>query len=146
MLLAISCINKANDNKWEKTMDGIFRTTCIDDPSIEPFTSDGEVTIDMNFDKNNSVNFILSGVKFSPMMPAINFALANIPYTVIDDNGTWAFDVKQIVPYVGGVPREDYTLEQFKGQMTSNTLSLDFNITTHGNTYSVRFTHDKTEE
>lgn len=146
ILLLISCMNNTNDNSWEKSMTGVFRTSCTDDPSIEPFTSDGTVSVHMDFNRYNTVQMILSGVKFSPMMPAINFALQNVTYTVGEDDDTWTFNAKNLVPYVGGVPREDYTLQQFKGQMTSNTMSLDFSIETHEKTYNVRFTHDKAEE
>ena len=62
---------------------------------------------------------IFNNIKFATMMPKLNIEFESLPFvtTVSEDEATltYVFNVKGVVPTIGGVPYDKYKVDSIKG-------------------------------
>ncbi len=80
------------------------------------------------------------------MMPDVNFLISAVPFKLYasDDTndplyGSWVFNESAVVPTVGGVSREEYTMLNFKGSISDYGYVIDFDVNFGGTLYHASF-------
>jgi hypothetical protein len=110
------------------------------------YTDNAAVTVEVKDVTTPYINLLIEGVKFVPMMPDVNFLVSDIFFRVYPSNdtndplyGSWIFSEKSVVPTVGGVPREEYTMFNFVGSISDNGVVVDFDVNFGGVVYHATF-------
>lgn len=154
MLAITSCVKNDGPNQtWERTLDAVAVTE--NTSTGTEFEDQLEVTIIQSDVTSRTLSFNLTGIQFIQMMPSVNITIRNVPFTLYDDKGdttdplynSWELYAAEIVPQVGGVDREDYTLRNLRGNFSDNGLKLEFDVNVMGAIFhSVIDTSAKMEE
>ena len=63
-----------------------------------------------------------------PMMPEITFTLADVPFSFSEDGTQRMFNVATIVPTIGEQKYEQYTMTNFTGTVSNNSVMLSCDI------------------
>ncbi|MBQ9138559.1 MAG: hypothetical protein IJX65_07990 [Alistipes sp.] len=145
LLMATACMDTdEKNNSWSKSIAGDMVTTNTD--SGEAYTDNAVVVVEMTDITKPYVNFTIEGVKFVPMMPDVNFVVSDIAFKLYASNdkndplyGSWTFNEKAVVPSVGGVSREEYTMHNFVGSISDYGVVLDFDVNFGGVVYHATF-------
>lgn len=144
LFMAVSCSKATNNTSWTKSIQGNMVTANTQTGSA--YTDNALVTVEMVDITKPYVNLNIEGVKFVPMMPDVNFFLADIPFKLYPSNdvndplyGSWVFELPSIVPTVGGVAREEYTMLNLKGSITDNGIVMEFDVNFGGVIYHATF-------
>lgn len=145
LLAAVSCsLNEKYSNSWSKTFDGDVVTTNVE--SGAAYTDNASVVVEMKDITKPYINLSIEGIKFVAMMPDVNFLLSNVPFKLYASNdkndplyGSWTINEKSIVPTVGGVAREEYTMHNFIGSISDYGVVLDFDVNFGGVIYHATF-------
>ena len=145
LLMAVACTaNDERNNSWSKGVVGDVVTTNVE--SGEAYTDNAIVIVEMKDITKPYINLSIEGVKFVAMMPDVNFLVSNIPFKLYaseDKNdplyGSWTFNEKSIVPTVGGVAREEYTMHNFIGSISDYGVVIDFDVNFGGVVYHATF-------
>ena len=145
LLMATACISKDDrSNSWSSTISDNMVTTNVS--SGEAYTDAAVVVVEIKDITKPYINLTIEGVRFVPMMPDVNFVIENIAfklYTSDDKNdplyGAWVLSEASVVPTVGGVPREEYTMLNFYGTVSNAGLVLDFDVNFGGVIYHATF-------
>ena len=145
LLAAVSCsLNEKYINSWSKTFDGDVVTTNVE--SGAAYTDNASVVVEMKDITKPYINLSIEGIKFVAMMPDVNFLLSNVPFKLYASNdkndplyGSWTINEKSIVPTVGGVAREEYTMHNFIGSISDYGVVLDFDVNFGGVIYHATF-------
>ena len=145
LLAAVSCsLNEKYSNSWSKTFDGDVVTTNVE--SGAAYTDNSSVVVEMKDITKPYINLSIEGIKFVAMMPDVNFLLSNVPFKLYASNdkndplyGSWTINEKSIVPTVGGVAREEYTMHNFIGSISDYGVVLDFDVNFGGVIYHATF-------
>ena len=145
LLAAVSCsLNDKYSNSWSKTFDGDVVTTNVE--SGAAYTDNASVVVEMKDITKPYINLSIEGIKFVAMMPDVNFLLSNVPFKLYASNdkndplyGSWTINEKSIVPTVGGVAREEYTMHNFIGSISDYGVVLDFDVNFGGVIYHATF-------
>jgi hypothetical protein len=110
------------------------------------YTDNASVTVEVKDITKPYINLLIEGVKFVPMMPDVNFLVSDIQFKLYPSNdtndplyGSWIFNEKSVVPTVGGVPREEYTMLNFVGSISDNGVVVDFDVNFGGAIYHATF-------
>ena len=149
LTMATACNSKVNETSWSKTISGDMTTTNAE--SGEDFVDTANVIIATSDITKPFLNINIEGVRFVAMMPEVNFELANVPFKLYpsDDRndplyGSWAVAEDAIVPTVGGVSREEYTLYNFRASIFDDGVTLDFDVNFGGVIFHARFGKNET--
>ena len=141
---AVACTTDDNTNTWSKSIDGNMTTT--NTSTGEEYIDNATVTVEMKDITKPYFNLLIEGVKFVPMMPDVNFLISDIQFTIYpsDDTndplyGSWVFNQSSVVPTVGGVPREEYTMLNFKGSISDYGYVVEFDVNFGGSLYHASF-------
>lgn len=145
LLLITACLgSEKNKNSWSRTISGDMVTVNTD--SGVAYTDNAAVTVEVKDVTTPYINLLIEGVKFVPMMPDVNFLVSDIFFRVYPSNdtndplyGSWIFSEKSVVPTVGGVPREEYTMLNFVGSISDNGVVVDFDVNFGGVVYHATF-------
>ena len=145
LLLVTACLgSEKNKNSWSRTISGDMVTVNTD--SGVAYTDNAAVTVEVKDVTTPYINLLIEGVKFVPMMPDVNFLVSDIFFRVYPSNdtndplyGSWIFSEKSVVPTVGGVPREEYTMLNFVGSISDNGVVVDFDVNFGGVVYHATF-------
>jgi hypothetical protein len=145
LLLVTACLgSEKNKNSWSRTISGDMVTVNTD--SGVAYTDNAAVTVEVKDVTTPYINLLIEGVKFVPMMPDVNFLVSDIFFRVYPSNdtndplyGSWIFSEKSVVPTVGGVPREEYTMFNFVGSISDNGVVVDFDVNFGGVVYHATF-------
>lgn len=145
LLMATACLSSTEkNNSWSKSISGDMVTT--NKESGVAYTDNAIVTVEMKDITKPYVNIGIEGVKFVPMMPDVNFLVSDIQFKLYNSNdindplyGSWVFNEKAIVPTVGGVPREEYTMLNFVGSISDHGVVIDFEVNFGGVIYHATF-------
>lgn len=145
LLLITACLgSEKNKNSWSRTISGDMVTVNTD--SGVAYTDNAAVTVEVKDVTTPYINLLIEGVKFVPMMPDVNFLVSDIFFKVYPSNdtndplyGSWIFSEKSVVPTVGGVPREEYTMLNFVGSISDNGVVVDFDVNFGGVVYHATF-------
>ena len=145
LLLVTACLgSEKNKNSWSRTISGDMVTVNTD--SGVAYTDNAAVTVEVKDVTTPYINLLIEGVKFVPMMPDVNFLVSDIFFKVYPSNdtndplyGSWIFSEKSVVPTVGGVPREEYTMLNFVGSISDNGVVVDFDVNFGGVVYHATF-------
>ena len=131
-------------DSWTKSIEGNMITE--NTTSGSKYTDDTMVTIEMKYITKPYVTIKLEGIKFVAMMPNVNFELTDIPFTIYgsDDTndplyGSWVINESAVVPKVGGVSRDEYTMHNFKGNISDYGVVLEFDVNFGGIIYHATF-------
>lgn len=142
---AVACNpGEENTNSWSRDFENNMVT--VNTESNAEYTDNATVIVEMKDITKPYVNLRIEGIKFVAMMPDVNFALSDVPFTLYasDDTndplyGSWTFNEKALVPTVGGVAREEYTMYNFKGNLSDFGLFLSFDVNVGGTIYHATF-------
>ena len=144
LFAAIACSTDQNTNSWSKSIDGNMIT--VNTSTGVEYTDNATVTVEMKDITKPYFNLSIEGVKFVPMMPDVNFLVSDIQFKLYPSNdtndplyGSWTFNEKSVVPTVGGVPREEYTMLNFVGSISDNGVVVDFDVNFGGAIYHATF-------
>ena len=87
------------------------KTTYTDDKAV--------VTVQIPNMLEPKFDVIFNNIKFATMMPKLNIEFESLPFvtTVSEDETTlnYVFNVKGVVPTIGGVPYDKYKVDSIKG-------------------------------
>lgn len=145
LLMATACMDLENkNNSWSRTISGDMVTTNTE--SGVAYTDNASVTVEVKDITKPYINLLIEGVKFVPMMPDVNFLVSDIQFKLYPSNdtndplyGSWIFNEKSVVPTVGGVPREEYTMLNLIGSISDNGVVVDFDVNFGGVVYHATF-------
>ena len=145
LLMATACMDLENkNNSWSRTIAGDMVTTNTE--SGVAYTDNASVTVEVKDITKPYINLLIEGVKFVPMMPDVNFLVSDIQFKLYPSNdtndplyGSWTFNEKSVVPTVGGVPREEYTMLNLIGSISDNGVVVDFDVNFGGVVYHATF-------
>ncbi len=150
IVVTVSCMDESEGNTtWQKRFDGVMTTTNTD--SGEAYEDKASVIIYQGDITEPYMNITIEGVRFVPMMPDVDFLIENVQFSLspTDDPNdplyhAWVFNAESVVPKVGNVPREEYTMYNFQGNLTDNAVRIDFDVNFRGVIYHASF-GDKAE-
>lgn len=133
-----------NNSTWSKSIDGDMVT--VNTNSGDEYTDNATVTIESTDITKPYLNFLIEGVKFVPMMPDVTFLVSNVAWKLYasDDKNdplynAWIVNEKSVIPTVGGVEREEYTMHNFVGTVSDNGVTLEFDVNFGGVVYHATF-------
>lgn len=114
------------------------KTTYTDDKAV--------VTVQIPNIIEPKFDVIFNNIKFATMMPKLNIEFESLPFvtTVSEDETTlnYVFNVKGVVPTIGGVPYDKYKVDSIKGCI-GRPVTIEFWISSKDN--MVHFTTAKEE-
>lgn len=145
LLMVTACMDsESNSNSWSRTISGDMIT--LNTETNVSYTDNASVTVEVKDITKPYINLLIEGVKFVPMMPDVNFLVSDIQFKLYPSNdtndplyGSWIFNEKSVVPTVGGVPREEYTMLNFVGSISDNGVVVDFDVNFGGAIYHATF-------
>ena len=141
---AVACTPADRNSSWSKSIEGNMVTT--NNSTGEEYVDNATVTLEMKDITKPYFNLSIEGVKFVPMMPDVNFLISDVPFKIYASDdvndplyGSWVFNLTSVVPTVGGVAREEYTMHNFKGSISDYGLVVDFDVNFGGQIYHASF-------
>ncbi|MBQ7952433.1 MAG: hypothetical protein IJ286_04910 [Alistipes sp.] len=144
LIAAVACDTDQNTNSWSKSIDGDMIT--VNTTTSVEYTDNATVTVEMKDITKPYFNLSIEGVKFVPMMPDVNFLISDIPFKIYASDdvndplyGSWVFSQESVVPTVGGVAREEYTMLNFKGSISDYGFVVEFDVNVAGAIYHAAF-------
>lgn len=144
LLMVTACGVESNSSSWSRTISGDMIT--VNTETGVAYTDNASVTVEVKDITKPYINLLIEGVKFVPMMPDVNFLVSDIQFKLYPSNdtndplyGSWIFNEKSVVPTVGGVPREEYTMLNFVGSISDNGVVVDFDVNFGGAIYHATF-------
>jgi hypothetical protein len=112
----------------------------------EEYVDNATVTLEMKDITKPHFNLSIEGVKFVPMMPDVNFLISDVPFKIYASDdvndplyGSWVFNQSAVIPTVGGVAREEYTMHNFKGSISDYGYVVEFDVNFGGSIYHASF-------
>lgn len=144
LFAAIACDTDQNTNSWSKSIDGNMIT--VNTSTGVEYTDNATVTVEMKDITKPYFNLSIEGVKFVPMMPDVNFLISDVPFKIYASDdvndplyGSWVFNQSAVIPTVGGVAREEYTMHNFKGSISDYGYVVEFDVNFGGSIYHASF-------
>ncbi len=144
LFAAIACNTDQNTNSWSKSIDGNMIT--VNTSTGVEYTDNATVTVEMKDITKPYFNLSIEGVKFVPMMPDVNFLISDVPFKIYASDdvndplyGSWVFNQSAVIPTVGGVAREEYTMHNFKGSISDYGYVVEFDVNFGGSIYHASF-------
>jgi hypothetical protein len=144
LFAAIACDTDQNTNSWSKSIDGNMIT--VNSSTGVEYTDNATVTVEMKDITKPYFNLSIEGVKFVPMMPDVNFLISDVPFKIYASDdvndplyGSWVFNQSAVIPTVGGVAREEYTMHNFKGSISDYGYVVEFDVNFGGSIYHASF-------
>ena len=144
LFAAIACNTDQNTNSWSKSIDGNMIT--VNTSTGVEYTDNATVTVEMKDLTKQYFNLSIEGVKFVPMMPDVNFLISDVPFKIYASDdvndplyGSWVFNQSAVIPTVGGVAREEYTMHNFKGSISDYGYVVEFDVNFGGSIYHASF-------
>ena len=144
LFAAIACNTDQNTNSWSKSIDGNMIT--VNTSTGVEYTDNATVTVEMKDITKPYFNLSIEGVKFVPMMPDVNFLISDVPFKIYASDdvndplyGSWVFNQSAVIPTVGGVAREEYTMHNFKGSISDYGYVVQFDVNFGGSIYHASF-------
>ncbi len=143
-ILMVACTAETQTNTWTKSIEGNMVT--VNTLTSSEYVDNAIVTVEMADITKPYFDLKIEGVKFVPMMPDVNFLISAVPFKLYasDDTndplyGSWVFNESAVVPTVGGVSREEYTMLNFKGSISDYGYVIDFDVNFGGTLYHASF-------
>lgn len=144
LIAAVACDTDQNTNSWSKSIDGNMIT--VNTSTGVEYTDNATVTVEMKDITKPYFNLSIEGVKFVPMMPDVNFLISDVPFKIYASDdvndplyGSWVFNQSAVIPTVGGVAREEYTMHNFKGSISDYGYVVEFDVNFGGSIYHASF-------
>lgn len=144
LFAAVACNPATNSNSWSKSIDGNMIT--VNTSTGVEYTDNASVTVEMKDITKPYFNLSIEGVKFVPMMPDVNFLISDVPFKIYASDdvndplyGSWVFNQSAVIPTVGGVAREEYTMHNFKGSISDYGYVVEFDVNFGGSIYHASF-------
>jgi hypothetical protein len=144
LFAAVACDTDQNTNSWSKSIDGNMIT--VNTSTGVEYTDNATVTVEMKDITKPYFNLSIEGVKFVPMMPDVNFLISDVPFKIYASDdvndplyGSWVFNQSAVIPTVGGVAREEYTMHNFKGSISDYGYVVEFDVNFGGSIYHASF-------
>lgn len=144
LFAAVACNPATNSNSWSKSIDGNMIT--VNTSTGVEYTDNATVTVEMKDITKPYFNLSIEGVKFVPMMPDVNFLISDVPFKIYASDdvndplyGSWVFNQSAVIPTVGGVAREEYTMHNFKGSISDYGYVVEFDVNFGGSIYHASF-------
>jgi hypothetical protein len=144
LIAAVACDTDQNTNSWSKSIDGNMIT--VNSSTGVEYTDNATVTVEMKDITKPYFNLSIEGVKFVPMMPDVNFLISDVPFKIYASDdvndplyGSWVFNQSAVIPTVGGVAREEYTMHNFKGSISDYGYVVEFDVNFGGSIYHASF-------
>ena len=143
-ILMVACTAETQTNTWSKSIEGNMVT--VNTLTGSEYVDNAIVTVEMADITKPYFDLKIEGIKFVPMMPDVNFLISAVPFKLYasDDTndplyGSWVFNESAVVPTVGGVSREEYTMLNFKGSISDYGYVIDFDVNFGGTLYHASF-------
>jgi hypothetical protein len=143
-ILMVACTAETQTNTWTKSIGGNMVT--VNTLTGSEYVDNAIVTVEMADITKPYFDLKIEGIKFVPMMPDVNFLISAVPFKLYasDDTndplyGSWVFNESAVVPTVGGVSREEYTMLNFKGSISDYGYVIDFDVNFGGTLYHASF-------
>lgn len=145
MFVSVACLNPDGyDNSYTSEFVGMMTTvntstqSAYEDPTTVRIIQE-KLTIP-------EVDIEINDVKFVPMMPDVNFTIEDLAFSVYTSDdvndpllGFYKINYMSVVPKVGGVAREDYTMHNFIAYIGDQTINIDFDVNFGGAVYHAAF-------
>lgn len=152
MLVSVSCLNGfKSDDSYTSEFVGVMTT--VNTSTQSSYEDDTTIRLIQEKLTVPEVDIELNGVRFVAQMPDVNFTLKDLAfsiYTSDDENdpllGYYKISYKSVIPYVGDVPREDYTMHNFVAYIGDRTINIDFDVKFGEHTYHAAFRLDEPTE
>jgi hypothetical protein len=140
----VACTAETQTNTWSKSIEGNMVT--VNTLTGSEYVDNAIVTVEMADITKPYFDLKIEGIKFVPMMPDVNFLISAVPFKLYasDDTndplyGSWVFNESAVVPTVGGVSREEYTMLNFVGSISDHGVVIDFDVNFGGVIYHATF-------
>lgn len=152
MLVSVSCLNGfKSDDSYTSEFVGVMTT--VNTSTQSSYEDAATIRIIQEKLTVPEVDIELNGVRFVSPMPEVNFTLKDLAfsiYTSDDENdpllGYYKISYMSVIPYVGDVPREDYTMHNFIAYIGDRTINIDFDVNFGGQVYHAAFRLDEEKE
>ncbi|MBQ5647540.1 MAG: hypothetical protein IIV16_00275 [Alistipes sp.] len=130
LFLATSCLDPGGSpGSSEATYPGKVTVKEISTEKVTYSDDDASVTVQIPNMLEPKFDVIFNDIKFATMMPKLNIKFEGLPFiaTVSEDETTLnhIFNVKNVVPTIGGVPYEKYKVDSIKGCI-GRPVTIDF--------------------
>jgi hypothetical protein len=124
LMLATACENGHNNNLPNNPDNTCYIGTMDVDQNDGTVYTQQDVEVDYEI-KDGKLNFVMYKVKFASGMPVkLDMVVEGADYVETATGYTVSGD--GIVPYAMGGPFEKFTITQLEGEITDNTLTLNF--------------------
>lgn len=144
ILFMVACNTDDYTNSWSRSFEDDFTTT--NTTTGDSYVDNAVITVEITDTSKPFLNITIEGIKFVPMMPDVNFVLSNVPFKIYpSDNAAdplyraWIFNEEAVVPTVGGISREEYTMLNFEGSISNYGFVVDFDVNFGGTLYHASF-------
>lgn len=130
LLFATSCLKGGGSaGSSEATYPGKVVVKSISTEEVTYSDEDASITVQIPNMLEPKFDIIFNDIKFATMMPKLNIEFEGLPFvaTVSEDETTLnhIFNVKDVVPTIGGVPYEKYKVDSIKGCI-GRPVTVDF--------------------
>jgi hypothetical protein len=124
LMLATACENGHNNNLPNNPDNTCYIGTMDVDQNDGTVYTQQDVEVDYEI-KDGKLNFVMYKVKFASGMPVkLDMVVEGADYVETATGYTVSGD--GIVPYAMGGPFEKFTITQLEGEITDNTMTLNF--------------------
>lgn len=147
VLFATSCLTGGGSaGSSEATYPGKVVVKSISTEEVTYSDKDASITVQIPNMLEPKFDVIFNNIKFATMMPKLNIEFESLPFvsTVSEDETTlnYVFNVKGVVPTIGGVPYDKYKVDSIKGCI-GRPVTIEFWMSSKDN--MVHFTTAKEE-
>lgn len=98
-------------------------------PAGDTTETDG-ISFDVEIDSDAStLTLTLNAVSFNTNMPALTMYVEDVPYT--ESNGVITVDTTDVVPYIGGLPYDQYTFSTFYCSLSSEVMAVNLSCASY---------------
>ncbi|MBR6655075.1 MAG: hypothetical protein IKL20_00525 [Alistipes sp.] len=130
LILTTSCLkNSGSPGSSEATYPGKVVVKNISTEEVTYSENDASITVQIPNMLEPKFDVIFNDIKFATMMPKLNIEFEGLPFvaTVSEDETTLnhIFNVKNVVPTIGGVPYDKYKVDSIKGCI-GRPVTIDF--------------------
>ena len=132
LFFATSCLNgTGGGNSSSATYNGVLTVTNTTSGEVSYSDKECSVTVTIPDMLEPKLDILFNGVKFDKMMPALNIAVEGLAFksTISEDETSinYVFNESGIVPSIGGIKYEKYTIGVIKGAVGRN-VDIEFTI------------------
>lgn len=125
LLFATSCENGNNNDLPNNPDNDCYKGTMVVDQNDGTFYTQNDVEVDYEI-KSGKLNFVMYKVKFASGMPIKLDMVVEGADIMENADGSYSVSGDGLVPYAMGGPFEKFTITELTGEITEDSMTLDF--------------------